>query len=138
MTETSTTAQIAVPARGNFVATLRLTTASLAAQSDLTVDDIEDLRLAVDEACALLLPLARPDAALTVDFTMAAGYLAADVSVEVEEQVAAAAAADGVAAVDRDGYAWTVLNALAGPVRAVAEDSRITVCLARRRAVSSA
>ena len=125
----SISARIAVPARGNFVATLRLTTASLAAQCDLTVDDIEDLRLAVDEACALLLPLARPEAAFAVDYTLAAGYLAADVSVDVSE-------ADE-AVVDRDGYAWTVLNALAGPVKLVVDDGRLTVCLARRRAVSS-
>ena len=50
-----------MPADVAYVATLRLTAASLAARCDLTIDDIEDLRLAVDEACALLLPHAGPD-----------------------------------------------------------------------------
>ena len=53
-----------MPADGAYVSTLRLTAASLAARCDLTIDDIEDLRLAVDEACALLLPHAAPDSTL--------------------------------------------------------------------------
>ena len=50
-----------MPADVAYVSTLRLTAASLAARCDLTIDDIEDLRLAVDEACALLLPHAAAD-----------------------------------------------------------------------------
>ena len=47
--------EVAAPADVAYVSTLRLTAASLAARCELTIDDIEDLRLAVDEACALLL-----------------------------------------------------------------------------------
>ena len=47
---------VEVPADVSYVSTLRLTAAGLAARCELTIDDIEDLRLAVDEACALLLP----------------------------------------------------------------------------------
>ena len=41
---------------------LRTATAGLAARLDFTLDEIEDLRIAVDEACALLLPDAVPGA----------------------------------------------------------------------------
>ena len=49
-----------VPADGAYVSVLRTMTAGLAARLDFTVDDIEDLRIAVGEACALVLPEAVP------------------------------------------------------------------------------
>ena len=64
------------------MSTLRLTTASLAARCDLTVDDIEDLRLAVDEACALLLPHAGSRLAPSTPRSASSdGELAVDTSV---------------------------------------------------------
>ena len=45
-----------MPADGAYVSVLRTMTAGLAARLDFTVDDIEDLRIAVGEACALVLP----------------------------------------------------------------------------------
>ena len=69
-----------MPADVAYVATLRLTAARLAARCDLTVDDIEDLRLAVDEACALLLPHALPGTTLNARFALAAGRLGVDAS----------------------------------------------------------
>jgi serine/threonine-protein kinase RsbW len=49
--------KLAVPARPEYVRLLRAVTASLAARLDFTYDRIEDLRLAVSEACATLLAL---------------------------------------------------------------------------------
>jgi hypothetical protein len=54
--------ELRVPASGAYLAVLRTAAAGLAARLDFTLDDIEDLRIAVDEACALLLPLAGDDA----------------------------------------------------------------------------
>ena len=73
--------EIRVPADVGYVSTLRLTAASLAARCELTIDEIEDLRLAVDEACSLLLPHARPGSMLDVRFEVAAGRLAVEASV---------------------------------------------------------
>ena len=42
-----------------YLSVLRTATAGLAARLDFTIDEIEDLRIAVDEACAMLLPQAR-------------------------------------------------------------------------------
>ena len=114
-TETDTEAvTVSVPADVSFVSTLRLTTASLAARCGLTVDDIEDLRLAVDEACSLLLPHASAGSTLDTRFVLTPGRL------EVDTAVTSTAEAD----LDRTGFAWTVLGALA---------SRSTSCARARR-----
>jgi serine/threonine-protein kinase RsbW len=113
-----------VPAVDVYVSTLRLIAASVATRSELTVDDVEDLRLAVDEACSLLLPHALPGTTLNAEFLLSPGFLAVDVSV---------GAVDG-AEPDRTGYAWTVLSALAGPVTTRFGDGRLVIALAKRRA----
>jgi serine/threonine-protein kinase RsbW len=46
---------ITVPARAEFLHVVRTVVGSVAARHDLTIDAIEDLRIAVDEACAQLL-----------------------------------------------------------------------------------
>ena len=53
---------ISMPASSAYLAVLRTATAGLAARLDFTIDEIEDLRIAVDEACAMLLPQAVPGA----------------------------------------------------------------------------
>jgi serine/threonine-protein kinase RsbW len=49
------TVLITVPARAEFLHVIRTVVGSVAARHDLTIDSIEDLRIAVDEACAQLL-----------------------------------------------------------------------------------
>ena len=119
--------EMRIPADVAYVSTLRLTAASLGARCGLTVDDIEDLRLAVDEACALLLPLA--DAAGTLDarFEVTDGRLAVATSVP---------APDG-AQPDRSGFAWTVLGALATSVEVAHEAGRATITVTKARGSSS-
>jgi serine/threonine-protein kinase RsbW len=112
-----------VPAAGVYISTLRLTTASLAARCDLTVDDIEDLRLAVDEACSLLLPHTASDGVLDADFELARGQLTVRVSVR---------SANG-ADIDRAGFAWTVLGALATSVEVSNADGRLAIGVTKRR-----
>jgi serine/threonine-protein kinase RsbW len=46
---------VSVPARAEFLHVVRTVVGSVAARRDLTIDAIEDLRIAVDEACAQLL-----------------------------------------------------------------------------------
>lgn len=119
--------EVRVPAEVTFVATLRLVAASLGARCELTVDDIEDLRLAVDEACALLLPLAVAGSGLEARFELAPGALAVTASVATDQPEAQ---------FDRTGFAWTVLTALASEVvvEAAAEHTAITVTKRREAA----
>jgi serine/threonine-protein kinase RsbW len=118
--------EVRVPADPFYVATVRLSAASLAVRCDLTIDDIEDLRLAVDEACALLLPRAGAGTTLDAVFTLARGHLAVSASV---------AAQDGVD-IDRSGFAWTVLSALVSSVEIDARGGRLAITLAKQRAAS--
>lgn len=125
VTGTPDRVEVRVPASGAYLAVLRTATAGLAARLDFTLDDIEDLRIAVDEACALLLPLAVPDAQLTCQFELADDTLEVSVSVP-------SSATDP----PRQGsFAWTVLSALAGDVDARASDGAVMLTLRKHRAV---
>src|SRR4051794_41793191 len=55
---------LTVPADGGYLGVLRTATAGLAARLHFALDEIEDLRIAVDEACAMLLAIATRDAEL--------------------------------------------------------------------------
>ena len=55
---------LTVPADGGYLGVLRTATAGLAARLHFALDEIEDLRIAVDEACAMLLAVATRDAEL--------------------------------------------------------------------------
>lgn len=120
--------EVRVPAEPGYVSIVRLAAAGLAARCDLTVDDIEDLRLAVDEACALLLPHVIDGTPLQVQFRPAPGC------VQVEASVATRDAAE----LNRTGFAWTVLEALAGTVEVRSDDGRVTVVLTKRSEASGA
>lgn len=117
--------EVRVPADGGYVSTVRMAAAGLAARCDLTIDDIEDLRLAVDEACALLLPHAVDGSTLDAHFQLHPGALHVAVIVS---------AGDG-AQPDRSGYAWTVLGALVGPVSVEQRGDRLEISLTKRREV---
>jgi serine/threonine-protein kinase RsbW len=114
-----------LPALGAYLSVVRTATASLASRLDFTLDDIEDLRIAVDEACAMLLSQAVAGADLECTFELAADAIAVSVRVPT---------LDGVPPT-RDTFAWTVLTALAGEVDATADADRIvTISLIKRRA----
>jgi serine/threonine-protein kinase RsbW len=49
---------VTLPARSEFIHVVRSVVATIAARLDFSVDDINDLRLVVDEACGQLLGLA--------------------------------------------------------------------------------
>jgi serine/threonine-protein kinase RsbW len=113
--------ELRIPADSAFLAVLRTATAGLAARLDFTLDDIEDLRIAVDEACAMVLPQARVDSDLTCAFDLEPTRLT----------VAVTAECDTPQAPDRDSFAWTVLSALTSEVRADVHGERLTIRLAR-------
>ena len=114
-----------LPAAGAYLSVLRTATASLASRLDFTIDDIEDLRIAVDEACAMLLTQAMAGADLECRFELTADAI--DVAVSV-------LTLDGQEP-SRDTFAWTVLTALAGEVdSSVDADNRVTLVLHKRKA----
>jgi serine/threonine-protein kinase RsbW len=113
-----------LPAAGAYLSVLRTATASLASRLDFTIDDIEDLRIAVDEACAMLLTQAVPGADLECSFELTSDAIAVSVAVLT---------LDGQEP-SRDTFAWTVLTALAGEVdSSVDAENRVALSLRKRR-----
>jgi serine/threonine-protein kinase RsbW len=109
-TATRDQVRVCMPAEGAYLSVLRTATAGLAARLDFTLDEIEDLRIAVDEACAMLLPQAIPGSNLECGFDLGAEEMTITVSVVAAQPRVPA----------KDTFAWTVLSALAGTV-----DSRL-------------
>jgi serine/threonine-protein kinase RsbW len=119
---------VRLPAAGAYLSVLRTATAGLAARLDFTLDEIEDLRIAVDEACAMLLAQAVPGTDLTCEFELTGDAMRIAVSVLTM---------DG-AVPSRDTFAWTVLSSLAGEVDSqVGADDRVTVTLCKRRGAAA-
>jgi serine/threonine-protein kinase RsbW len=115
---------VRLPADGAYLSVLRTATAGLAARLDFTLDDIEDLRIAVDEACAMLLSQAIPGSSLECGFALEPDGMTIRVSAECLDPRAPAA----------DTFAWTVLTALAGSVDAQAgPDDRLTIVMRKGR-----
>lgn len=76
---------ITVPARAEFLHVVRTVVGSVAARHNLTIDAIEDLRIAVDEACAQLL-VAR-GSSVVVELTAGAEGIQATCSTDAEVEV---------------------------------------------------
>ncbi|HEU5043109.1 MAG TPA: hypothetical protein VFT75_03120 [Nocardioidaceae bacterium] len=121
MSPTRPDVELRIPADSAFLSVLRTATAGLAARLDFTLDDIEDLRIAVDEACAMVLPQAVPGSDLQCAFLLGSDRLTVSVT-------AACAAPQQPS---RDGFAWTVLSALTTSLSADVEGDQLTVTLSR-------
>lgn len=118
--------EIRLPADKGYVAALRSLATALAAKCDLTVDEIEDLQIAVDEASALVLPHARPGGWLLACFTLHEGSLDVVVSVPAQRH----------AEPDRSGFSWTVLSALADRLDVTSADGLLAIGLTVQRETS--
>jgi serine/threonine-protein kinase RsbW len=111
--------ELRLPVDSAYVSVLRATTVSLAARLDFTIDDIEDLRMAVGEASAIVLPMAEEGSDLTCRYFMAKGRLTITVTVpshapDVHEP---------------EGFAWQMLKALTTNATAKAESGEFTVSM---------
>ncbi len=101
-----------VPADPAYLAVIRTATAGLAARMNLTLDEIEDMRIAVDEACVLLLsPESEPGRYLHAAFTISPTAL------DVQVSGPARALPEG------SNFAWAVLEALVGRVETGTSES---------------
>jgi serine/threonine-protein kinase RsbW len=116
--------KLVVPAAGAFLGVLRTATAGLAARLQFTLDEIEDLRIAVDEACAMLLPLASTGGNLACRFTVS------DTALTVETSVPTTAPRSRLPG---KSFSWQVLSALADEMDASVAEGRATIRLLKRR-----
>jgi serine/threonine-protein kinase RsbW len=116
---------LTVPADGGYLGVLRTATAGLAARLQFALDEIEDLRIAVDEACAMLLAIATRDAELECRFAVTEDALTVEVTVPTVR---------GATLPSESSFAWKVLTALTTSASARAADGRATISLLTRRA----
>jgi serine/threonine-protein kinase RsbW len=116
---------LTVPADGTYLAVLRTATAGLAARLHFALDEIEDLRIAVDEACAMLLAIAARDTELDCRFAVTEDALTVQVAVST---------VPGALLPAESSFAWKVLTALTTEAGADVTDGRATIRLLTRRA----
>jgi serine/threonine-protein kinase RsbW len=100
--------ELRVPTSRTQLPAVRAMAADLALRMDFDLDAVEDLRLAVDEACATLADIALADNPLTVVFEVARDGL------RIDAWVPTAPGTD----VPRDGFGWAVLHTLVDTVEA--------------------
>lgn len=125
----SSASTVRVPAHPDFVSSIRAMTRAMAVLADLTLDDVEELQMAVDEAAILLLPLvgeppyAGREPLLVADFDVQEGCIGI---------VLSAPCADG-SAVDRTGLPWVMLSAIDPDVTVRAGEGTLAIAITRRR-----
>ena len=119
------TVTLRVPANSAFVVLIRAAVSAMCARLDFTIDRIEDVKLAVDEAAALLLSDSPQGTALDVRFTPDAPD---GMRVEMTAPTVHGRS------LERDSFTWTVLTALVDEVVAtVSAERNLTISLAVHR-----
>ena len=111
--------ELRLPADSAYVSVLRQTAAGLASRLDFALSNIEDLRIAVGEACALALPEADEDSSLTAEFYLSSSQLTVSVAVTGAQAQAP----------DHESFAWQVLDTLAAGASAEVDDGRLAIVL---------
>ena len=117
---------VRVPAQPDFVHVLRSVVATVAARDNFTYDEIDDLRLAVDEACAQLLALPGRSTTLTVQLTPVDGGLVVVATIDADGQAWPPEGAEHT-------LAWQILSALADETRFEELDGSPALRLTKRR-----
>ena len=100
--------ELRVPTTATQLPAVRAMAGDLAIRMDYDLDAVEDLRLAVDEACATLSQIALGDAPLTVIFETTRAGLHIEAWVPTAEGIE----------VPRDGFGWAILATLVDAVDA--------------------
>ena len=109
--------ELRLPAEGAYATVVRTTAAGLAARLDFTIDDIEDLRIAIGEATALAIPAADPGTDLVASFFFGRGSMTVTLEVEAMDDPP----------LDTESFAWQVLDTMAQDASAGPEGGRFHV-----------
>ena len=119
---------VTVPADGGWLGILRTATAGMAARLGFPGDKIEDLRIAVDEACAMLLVLTQPSGNLHCRFEIGAEVLTVAISATIRR---------GSRLPDPSSFGWRVLSGLTSQAWTEQEGDVATILLTCPRPASS-
>ncbi len=121
--------EVGFPAETANMAIARTVAAAVAARADLTVDQIEDVRLAIDEAAAYLITHASADARVRGRLWVEGATFHALLSCST----------DATSTPEPEAFSWTVLSALVGDIdrEIVDEDLTMHWALVRDHSVSA-
>lgn len=124
-TDTHALIEMRVAASAAHISAVRVVAADLAARQDFDLDAVSDLRMAVDEACATLVPLAAAGTMLSCRFLVGAGRIEVQASVSVAERTT----------VPQNTFGWRVLTTLTDEAFATSDRHSIgiTLCVRRER-----
>lgn len=123
------TVLVRVPADPDYLAVVRSASAQVATKFGCTLPEVADLRLAVDEACGLLLRHAVPDPR-----GGGAGDLECRFVLDGPElRVTLGMPARDVARPEQDEFGWTILSALVDDIVWRVEDTTVCVEILKRR-----
>lgn len=111
------TISLSIPGDAVHLATLRATVASVAARAQLTLDQMEDVRLAVEEAATALLAGRPPRIEMTLDPSA------------VPLTVTVSARPERVVELEPDGFSWTILAAMTDGVSVDSDGAGVTITM---------
>ena len=97
------------------MAIARTVAAAMAARADLTLDQIEDVRLAMDEGLAYIIEVSSDGAMVSCELCVADGVVSATLASTVASSTVA----------EPNPFAWTVPTALVGDVDLRVDDGSI-------------
>jgi serine/threonine-protein kinase RsbW len=109
--------ELRLPAEGAYATVVRTTAAGLAARLDFTIDDIEDLRIAIGEATALAIPAADPGTDMVACFFFGRGSMTVTLETEARDDPP----------LDVESFAWQVLDTMAEDASAGPDGGRFRV-----------
>jgi serine/threonine-protein kinase RsbW len=109
--------ELRLPAEGAYATVVRTTAAGLAARLDFTIDDIEDLRIAIGEATALAIPAADPGTDMVACIFFGRGSMTVTLETEATDDPP----------LDVESFAWQVLDTMAEDASAGPDAGRFTV-----------
>ncbi len=108
-----------IPASSAYLSLARVATSSICARLDFSLEQLEDLTLAVDEALSLLLLDAVPGTGLVCRWTP--GEHGVDIAITSTSQSGRIPRANT--------FSWTVLSALVDSVAASVADGHVTISM---------
>ena len=114
---------VTVPAKPEYVHIVRTVVAGAAAKASLGIDEIEDVRLAVDEACAHLLALAPTATLLSVEIVE--GSPAMEIIARVDADISPPSG-------ENESITWHILSALTDGARLEPSPSGTCIRLTKR------
>lgn len=135
--------EVRIAPSATLLSAVRVVAADLAARQDFDLDAVADLRVAVDEACATLVPLAAPGTMLSCQFTIHTGHTGSNPdNVADAIEVLAMVTAKHPTQVPQNTLGWRMLSTLTDEVHAVSHGGDgdelpsvgIRLCLRHKRA----